>query len=217
MSTPVIRPAQPQDLDFLTWVMRTAATSHLPYCVWDVLLGIPSDQVDSLLQSVCRSGEPHWCHIDQFWVAEVDDRPVAAMTGFDTATAGTAVLEREILTRVAELGLAQEAVAAVVQRAVALARATPPNSEGCWGVENVAVAPGHRGAGVIDALLEHVLAVGREGGYRDAQVLCLNGNVRAERTWMRHGFELTTDYRDRSFEQIFGTAGLRLYARTLLS
>ncbi|MCF6390422.1 GNAT family N-acetyltransferase [Mycobacterium sp. MBM] len=217
MPTPVIRPAQPQDLDFLTWVMRTAAISHLPHCVWDVLLGIPADQVDSLLQSVCGSDDPHWCHLKRFWVAEVDGEPAAAMTGFDTATAGTPVLEREILARVAELALPEDAVAAVLRRAVALGRATPPNIENGWGVENVAVAPGHRGTGVIDVLLEHVLAVGRESGYRDAQVLCLNGNVRAERTWMRHGFELTTDYRDRSFEQTFGTAGLRLYARTLLS
>lgn len=195
--------------------MRTAATSHLPRCVWDVLFGLPSADVDELLRSVCTSQQVHWCHLDRFWIAEVAGRPAAAMTGFDPATAGNPALEREILQRVAEMAMPDESLAALLGRAAALGRATPPNIDGSWGVENVAVAPEYRGTGIIDELLEHLLATGREAGHREAQVLCLNGNVRAERTWERHGFALTTDYRDRSFETTFGTAGLRLYTRTL--
>ncbi|MGB3485930.1 MAG: GNAT family N-acetyltransferase [Mycobacterium sp.] len=213
MPTHTIRPSTPQDRRYLTWVLRTAATSHLPQCVWDVLFGLPSDQVDSLLHKVTGSEKPHWCHTDRFWVAEVDGEPVGAMTGFDTATEGNPALESEIFGLLPDLNLPDGALEALLVRATSLSRATPPNIEGSWGVENVAVSPGHRGGGIVDALLQHVVAVGR--GYGHAQVLCLNGNVRAERTWLRNGFALTTDYRDVSFEQTYGTKGLKLYSRTL--
>lgn len=83
------------------------------------------------------------------------------------------------------------------------------------GIENVAVCPAHRGSGAVDALLEHALSIGRERGRSTAQVLSLNGNERAERTWRRHGFTITTDYRDAGFEQIFGSPGMRLHTRAL--
>lgn len=215
MTTPTIRTARPDDRPFLAWVMRTAATSHLPTCVWDVLFGLPAEHVDELLLSLLGSARTHWCHLDRFWVAEVNGEPAGAMTGFDTGEEGNPALEAEIFALLAGLDLPDGALEALLTRATALARATPPNLDASWGVENVAVAAGFRGAGVVDALLQHVLGVGRDRGYQQAQVLCLNGNERAERTWKRNGFGLVTDYRDVSFEQTYGTPGLRLHAQAL--
>lgn len=211
MRQPRIRPAVPEDLAFLVQIMRTAATSHLPVCVWDALFGVPAAQVDALFASVACSERPHWCHLERFWVAELGGRPVAALSTFDTSTEGNEPLEQELLARAASTGSID--FEATLVRAVALGRGMPPSVPGTWGIENVAVEPEQRGTGVVDLLLHHAIELGRDRGYTQAQVLCLNGNIRAERAWQRNGFELHSDYRDTSFEQTYGCPGLRLYLR----
>lgn len=215
MTDLALRSADSDDRAFLVEVMRTAATSHLSHCVWDVLLGLPAADVDRMLGEVSDSAQPHWCHLSRFWIAERGGEPIAALSSFDAATEGNEALERALLTLVPGLGFSDGALQSMLDRAAAMARGTPPNLDGTWGVENVAVRAPHRGGGAVDALLEHALDAARQRGYRRAQVLCLNGNVRAERTWQRHGFVLASDYRDQDFERTFGSPGLRLHVRDL--
>lgn len=215
MPSLVIRPARIEDRSFLVEVMRLAATSHLPHCVWDVLFGLPAERVDALLASLAVSEKPHWCHLSRFHIAEREGERVGALSGFEPASEGTDAVAAELLALVGPFGLSEDALARVRSHAANLQRGTPPPVTNTWGIENVAVLPKYRGGGVVDALLDHVFAVGADRGCHAAQVLSLNGNTRAERTWLRHGFEVVTDYRDRSFEQVYGTAGMRLYLRSL--
>ncbi|WP_342372550.1 GNAT family N-acetyltransferase [Propioniciclava soli] len=211
----VIRAAQSDDVDFLVHVMRIAATSHLPHCVWDVLLDLPPDRTDTVLRRVAESEQPHWCHVSRFWIAEADGRPVGAMSGFDTATEGSDVLERELAAQAVVLGLDETALLRVLERGQVLRDGTPADFPGTWGVENVAVAEQNRGTGVVDELFTAVLGHGHERGHDTAQILCLNGNVRAERAWERQGFVVKADYCNQRFLDTYGCLGTKLLLRDL--
>lgn len=210
-----IRAAQDEDLDFLVQVMRTAATSHLPRCVWDVLLNLDPAHTDAVFAQIAQSNQLHWCHLSRFWIAEVDGHPAAAMSGFDTASEGSGVLEHELAGHAAELGLDETALLGVLERGQILRDATPADFPETWGIENVAVLPEQRGTGLVDELFAHVLNHGRDRGHHTAQILCLNGNDRAERTWQRQGFVVNADYRNQRFLNTYGCPGTKLLLRDI--
>lgn len=211
----IVRPATRADLEFVVWTMRTAATSHLDHSVWDTLLGRPSGDIDRLFASVAQSESVHWCHLSRFWILEVAGEPAGALSTFDTASEGSAVLEHALLMQAAGLDLSSAEVDQLGERGEILRDVTPNDFPDTWGVENVAVVERFRGAGVVDALLTHALQVGRERGYQYSQILCLIGNRRAQRSWERHGFQVHADYRNERFQQIYGCPGLRLLHRRL--
>lgn len=210
-----IRPARESDLDFLVWVMLTAARSHLARSVWEIIFDRDADWTGEALRTAARSDQPHWCHLDRFWVAQADGAPVAAMSSFDPATEGNDALSAALVPAAMQLGLAPEALPAVLARSEAMEAASPKTFPHSWGAENVAVLPQHRGRGAVEALFEAVYDQGRAAGRDCAQILCLNGNERGLKAWMRNGFELRGDYRSRPCESIFGSPGLKLLVRPL--
>lgn len=218
-----VRPATPADLDFIVRVMETAATSHLDRCCWEPLLGERTEVTRKILRALALSPRTHWCHLSRFWVAEAEaaagaqtpgdtgPRPVGALTAYDPAAEGHAAIGEQCaaLAATAEWpGTA--AFEDVYERQRIFQSCLPADYADSWGIENVAVVPEFRGTGVVEALLDHALDLGREQGYACAQVLCLNGNTRAQRTWERAGFEVRADYRGREFEALMGAPGLKL-------
>jgi len=215
VATSVIRPASEPDLPFLIWTMRTAATSHLGRCLWDVLLGLESDDTDAALSAAAVSARPHWCHLRRFWIAELNGQPAGALSAYDPATEGSAVLEEALAATAPILSLDDAALGSVLQRGAGLRDCTPADYPAAWGIENVAVIEQGRGTGIVDHLLDHALRLGRDRGYEQAQVLCLNGNLRAQRAWERQGFKVRADYRDERFAATFGCPGMKMLVQPL--
>ncbi|MBB4895518.1 ribosomal protein S18 acetylase RimI-like enzyme [Streptomyces olivoverticillatus] len=207
-----VRQADEGDLDFFVWAMITAATSHLSRSCWEVLFGAPVEVATEVLRALARSPRPHWCHLSRCRVAEVDGTPAGALTVFDPAAEGIDALAGEFaaLTAAENGGPGAGVFPGMPARQAVFASCVPGDYAGAWGIENVAVLPSFRGAGVVDALLGHALDLGRARGREHAQVMCLDGNVRAQRAWERNGFEVRADYRGRDFEALFGCRGLKL-------
>lgn len=212
-----VRPAVTGDLDFVVWVMETAAKSHLDRCCWEPLLGERTEVTRKILRTLALSPRTHWCHLSRFWVAEAagagdaDPRPVGALTAYDPATDGhSAIGEQCAALATTDTWPGTAAFEDVFERQRIFQSCLPADYAGSWGIENVAVVPEFRGTGVVEALLDHALELGREQGYACAQVLCLNGNTRAQHTWERAGFEVRADYRGREFEELMGAPGLKL-------
>ncbi|MAN61998.1 MAG: hypothetical protein CMI60_08615 [Parvibaculum sp.] len=211
-----IRRARNDDVPFLGWVMYTAARSHLETCPWNQILDEADQGTRTLLEHVSQSANAHWCHVSKFWIAEADGRPAAALCGFTPATEGTAILAEAALGVAAtELEYSEKKLAGIGERLVVAMSGLPEDLPDVWGVENVAVLPEYRGKGLIDRLFDHVLDEGREHGFKRVQILCLIGNERAERAWVRNGFEVLTQQTSQEFEQLIGTQGTKLLARDL--
>lgn len=196
--------------------MYTAARSHLETSVWSRIFDETETGTRALLEHVSQSARPHWCHVSKFWIAEVNGRPAAALCGFTPATEGTPILADAAFDVAATtLGYGENRLAAVGERLTVAMSGLPEDLPEIWGVENVAVLPDYRGMGLIDRLFDHVLEEGRSLGFRQAQILCLIGNDRAERAWIRNGFKVLTQQTSGEFEQLFGTPGVKLLARDL--
>jgi GNAT superfamily N-acetyltransferase len=213
---PRIRRATTEDLPFLSWVMFTAARSHLIKCVWETIFDAAEAGVRDLLERVAQSAQTHWCHGSRFWIAEVEGAPAAALCGFVPATEGSGPLG-EAMVDVArnQLSYPEERISDILQRGAISMSGMPEDLEEVWGVENVAVLPEYRGAGLTDRLFEHVLEEGRSSGFSRAQILCLIGNDRAQRAWERNGFQLQTERKSAEFEALFGCPGGKLFAQDI--
>jgi len=210
-----VRRAQPHDLDFVVQVMLTAAQSHLERCVYEVLFDLGSSQLKNLYRRVACSDAAHWCHLSKFWIAEVDTEPAGAMCGYDPSTEGNDALSDAILPLLVESGRSEQDLRGIIDRNAIMDSCLPKQFPGAWGVENVAVEPRFRGQGITDRLFEEILSEGRSRSYECAQIMCLNGNRRAEAAWRRAGFELRADYTSPAFQQTFGCPGLKLLVRDL--
>ena len=210
-----VRKARPTDLDFVVWVMLTAAQSHLDRCVYETLLNLDRSQISDLYAHVANSNIAHWCHLSKFWIAEIDGEPAGAMCGYDPSTEGNAALTEAIAPLLGQWGVSDRDLQAILERTAILESCTPKPFPGAWGVENVAVEPKFRGRGITDQLFKVLLAEGRSRGYPCAQITCLIGNHHAEAAWLRAGFELKASYHSREFERTYGCPGLRLLVQDL--
>jgi len=209
----MVRPAEERDVAFLVWVMVEAATSHLDRCVWDSLLGTRSEETRAVLASVATSSTPHWCHLDRFLVAEIDGEPVAAASSYDPATEGNDPLAEAVLQALAPSAPSSDRLEAIIERAGVLDGCTPKPYADAWAIENVAVVPAYRSRGLVDELFEAIIADVRRRGREHVQIMCLDGNVRAQRAWERNGFEVRATYRSRGFQELYGCGGLDLLVR----
>jgi ribosomal protein S18 acetylase RimI-like enzyme len=177
----------------------------------------PEQETRNLLEKVARSSQMHWCHSSKFWIADVDGKPAAALCGFTPATENTLALANAALCVAAdELGYSESKMAGISERLEIALSGLPEDLPTVWGVENVAVLPEYRGKGLVDRLLTRVLEEGMEHGFKHAQILCLIGNERAERVWIRNGFKVQHQQTSKAFEALMGCPGTKLLARDLL-
>jgi GNAT superfamily N-acetyltransferase len=210
-----IRRARSEDLTFAVWVMLTAAQSHLDRCVYEILFDLDASQLSDLYERIANSEAAHWCHLSKFWIAEVDDEPAGAMCGYNPSTEGNDALAEAIVPLLGEWGKSERDLHGILERNAIMDSCLPKQFPGAWGVENVAVKPRFRGQRITDHLFEEVLAEGRGQGYECAQIMCLNGNHRAEAAWRRAGFQLRADYTSPEFDRTFGCPGLKLLVQEL--
>lgn len=211
-----IRRARSDDIPFLGWVMFSAARSHLEICPWSTIFEEAEQGTRTLLERVSRSPKAHWCHVSRFWIAEADGQPAAALCGFTPAAEGTAILAEAALgVASGDFGYGEDRLNRIGERLMVAMSGLPDDLPEVWGIENVAVLPEYRGKGLIDRLFDHVLEEGRQKGFERAQVLCLIGNERAERAWIRNGFTIRTQQTSADFEALIGTPGAKLLARDL--
>jgi translation initiation factor 4G len=82
-----------------------------------------------------------------------------------------------------------------------------------WILEWVATRPAQRGRGLTRALLQAILAAGRQRGHTRFQIGVLIGNTAAQRAYEGAGFSVVDEKRDPAFEATFGCPGIRRLQR----
>ena len=138
------------------------------------------------------------------------------MSGYVPATEGAEVLAQTILKIAeSEFEFSKPRLCQIGENLRIAVSGLPGDLPEVWGIENVAVVPGFRGKGLVDCLFERVLDEGREKGFSRAQILCLIGNLHAQRAWERNGFDVFLQQTSSEFDGMFGTPGAKLLARDL--
>lgn len=210
-----IRPARPEDAPLLGWVMLMAGRSHLERGIWDIIISQPEKKCLELLEVLAATGPRHMCCYTEFLVAEVDGRPIAALSGYDPATNGELTVAEPLAAAAAQVGLTEEDMAAGNQGLEAFLTCHPDDLEGAWIVEHVATLAEYRRKGAVDRLLQEILDKGRRLGFGLAQISFYIGNTPAQRAYEKAGFTWSQEKRHPDFEALIGCPGMVRYGRDL--
>jgi len=209
-----IRPARPDDAPFLAWVILTAGRAHVNRGIWEVVLGGTEEQCLAFLELVTVTKRPHLFHHSCYLVAEIDGRSAAALGGLDPTVLGFPALRMAIPEVFHRLGMAG-AETAMSDTAARVLECIPDDLEGAWIIDSVATHPEFRRKGLVDRLLEAIMAKGRQQGHSRAQINIFIGNTPAQLAYEKHGFGLLDEKRDPVFEEQIGAPGMARLVRDL--
>ena len=208
---PTIRPARAEDADFIARNILAAQRGHLTRCAFEIALDRPEAECLTFLRRLSVARTKSWCHVSHFFIAEVEGEPAAALCAFPAA--GTRIAARASIQEVAvETGLD---ASGIFRRQAPAANCWVQGGKGDWMLEYVATLSAHRGRGLVQTLISHALAAGKDAGFEQASISFLIGNEPAERCYARAGFAFAEEKRDPVFEVLTGAPGFRRFARAI--
>ena len=214
MANAVIRPARPDDADFLGWAILAASRGHLPRGWFDIALGRPESLTLEFAKRLSVAQAPSWWHYSRFVLAEVGGKAVGALAEFRAGEAYP--LSQAAMEEVAGvLGMQAADRSAIWQRGSYIFLCAMEGGDDGWTVENIAVLPSHRGLGLTRTLLERAVEDGRQRRLSQAQITFFIGNQSAERAYAKAGFHIAAERRHPDFEAVAGAPGLRRVVRSL--
>jgi GNAT superfamily N-acetyltransferase len=212
--TTLIRPAGPDDSDFIARNILASQRGPRSRGWFDIALGWPEPQCLAFVAQVATAATRSWWHVSQFMIAELDGEPAAALCALPAT--GTGVAGRAAIAEVAEkTGLGASELAAIFRRGAYASGCWVQGGEGDWLIEHVASLPAYRGRGLVQALIARALAGGKAAGFRRASISFLIGNDPAERCYGNAGFVFAEEKRDPVFAALTGAPGFRRFVRTI--
>jgi ribosomal protein S18 acetylase RimI-like enzyme len=202
-----IRNATPDDAAFLAWLILTAGMAHVKRGIWEVVINAPEDECLAFLGVLAVTDAPHLFHYSCYLIAETEAGPVSGLGGYDPGVLGYHTLQETLPQVYERLGKipTQEMAAGVPPRITAC---IPPPVKGTWVVDSVATLPAFRRKGIVNRLLDDILDIGRNRGFRQAQISIYIGNTLAQRAYEKHGFKLLDEWYDPYFEKEIGSPGM---------
>ena len=210
-----VRPADPDDSTFLATVILMASRAHLPLGFWDlVVAGSEQDRLD-FLELLTLMEARSFCHYSNFLVVEGDSGPAAALSAYDPGEQGLLAPGHAIAVASEEFGLSDAELADAYHRLEPYQTALPEQKKGVWTIEWVWTVPTMRRRGLVALLIEQILALGQQRGFRLAQVTTFLGNAAAALAYENAGFRIAEEKRHPDFERLVGTPGLVRYERDL--
>lgn len=209
-----IRSARPEDADFIALTILRSMRGYRPRGWFDVALGWPEPECLDFIARVAVARAVSMWHVSQFWIAEVDGKPGAALCAVPAAGTGPAAW-RAIEEVASATGLPASELDAIRRRGTYTRACWVQGGEGDWMIEHVATDPAYGGRGLVQALIAHALDQGRVAGFARATVSFLIGNLPAERAYAKAGFAFADEKRDPAFEAIIGAPGFRMFARVM--
>lgn len=210
-----IRPADVEDSGFLAEAMLHASRSHLERGLWDLVFDGSAEERLGFLEVLTLIDARSPCHFSNFLVMDEEGVPAATLSAFDPGEPGMMSMGHLIASAYGELGAGDAELLQAFRRLESYQPGVPEQRRGVWTIEWVWTKQPMRRRGMQAALMERVLMVGRERGYRRAQVTTFIGNSAAIRSYEMSGFRHGEERRDGEFQQVMGVPGLARYERDL--
>jgi ribosomal protein S18 acetylase RimI-like enzyme len=209
-----IRDANAHDASFLAWLILTAGRAHVKRGIWEVILDQPGEDCLNFLRLLTVTKIPHLFHHSCYLVAESENRPVAGLGGYDPTVLGYHALQ-EAMPEVFRKMRRSPSKEMTPSGPPKIADCIPPTVEGAWVIDSVATLPEFRRRGIVSRLLDNGLEMGREKGFRCAQINIYIGNIPAQRLYEKYGFKIVDEKRDPYFEMQIGSPGMARMLRDL--
>ena len=209
-----IRPARPDDAEFLAWLILTAGRAHVTRGIWEVIIGGTEQDSLKFLNLLAVTTIPHLFHYCCYLIAEADGRPAAGLGGYDPKIYGYEALYQAMPEVFKKLGHSAPDPEAN-KRAERVLCCMPEDTEVAWIIDSVATLPEYRRKGLVDRLLVAILDKGRQEGFKKAQISIYIGNQPAQRAYEKHGFKIVDEKRHPDFEAEIGSPGMALMLKNL--
>jgi ribosomal protein S18 acetylase RimI-like enzyme len=207
-----IRRARIDDAKFIARVILSAQRGHVSRGWFDIALDWPEPRCLAFVERIATARSQSWWHVEQFILAEVDGEPAAALCAMPAA--GTVGAGRSAIMEVAErLGMNASETAAIFRRGAYAASCWVQGGEADWLIEHVASLQMYRGLGLVQALIDHALSMGRSAGFERTSISFLIGNEAAQRCYAKAGFTFAEEKRDFDFQAMTNAPGFRRFER----
>ena len=145
--TVTIRPAHKEDAPFLARMILMAGRAHVKKGIWEVVLGTAEEESLAFLRTLATTTIPHLFHYSCYLIAEIDDKPVASLGGYDPQVMGYHALKKAIAEVIAKRGLPPEAGTAAGEDPKKSWRASPRRSRAPGSIDSVATLPEFQASG----------------------------------------------------------------------
>ena len=209
-----IRRARFNDAKFIARTILSAQRGHVSRGWFDIALDWPEPRCLAFIERIVTAHTQSWWHVSQFILADVEGEPAAGLCAMPAA--GTVSAGRMAIKEAAERsGLNASEVAAIFQRGAYAASCWLQGGEADWLIEHVASLPIYRGRGLVQALIDHALSMGKAAGFERASITFLIGNEAAQRCYAKAGFAFVEEKRHPDFESITSASGFRRYVRNI--
>ena len=209
-----IRIGRADDAEFIARTILLAQRGPRPRGWFDIALAQDEPRILDFLTRLAVAKPRSWYHVSQFFVAEVDGKPAAALCAMPSRL--TRDTMRGAFEEVArDTGMSEADLAAVFTRGAYARPCWIQGGDEDWLIEHVASQASFRGRGLMQALIAHGLAAGRAAAFSRASITFVIGNDAAERCYAKAGFSFAEEKRDADFEALTGTPGFRRFARDL--
>lgn len=209
-----IRRARFADAKFIARTILSAQRGHVSRGWFDIALDWPEPRCLAFIERIVTAHTQSWWHVSQFILADVEGEPAAGLCAMPAA--GTVSAGRMAIKEAAERsGLNASEVAAIFQRGAYAASCWLQGGEADWLIEHVASLPVYRGRGLVQALIDHALSMGKAAGFERASITFLIGNEAAQRCYTKAGFAFVEEKRHPDFESITSASGFRRFVRSI--
>ena len=208
-----IRPATPDDADFLGWACVMASRSQLERGWFDIVLERDDAFVREFAKYLTIAHARSWWHWSLFQVAEVNGARASAMCGFGDESVYLASADA-MAEASDKMGVPKIEQARHWPRGSFILSVTSGEDD-AWTIENVATRPEYCGSGATQALLAQECRHAREAGFARAQISFFIGNTAAERAYAKAGFRFAEEKRSAEFMAAMGIPGIRRYAKDI--
>jgi ribosomal protein S18 acetylase RimI-like enzyme len=204
---PIFRPAQADDAAAIAYLAYLAGQGHARISTYDLIVpGRPGPTAERIymIKRIVTADAVSMLHYSHHRVAVVDGQAVACAGALDSG--GASLLT--FIAALKETGWTEEDIGRMRLGVATYNRVEPSVPPGAWAIENVATLPEHRRRGLVDGLLEMLLAEGKVLDHTTAQLAVHIGNDVALKLYERRGFEITAQKTDPEFEALFGSPGM---------
>lgn len=198
----------PDHSGFLAEVILAASRSQLEQGPFDLAFQAEKDELLALLEWMVLSDHVTSCHYSNFLIAEIEGKPIGALSLFDPSGPEVLPLGAALADACEGLGYEGDYPDQALRRLEALQRCLAPARRATWTIEWVAVAPTHRRLGIAGRLLGEAIAKTRSAGAEQLQVSTYVDNAAAIAAYQKAGFTALQERRDPAVERLLGTPGL---------
>jgi ribosomal protein S18 acetylase RimI-like enzyme len=190
----VVRRARSSDTQQIGQLIYLASQAQYSNSGYDLSIGgAPSEQVEELGR-LAGAVSKSWFHYSHFEVVEIEGVLVGGAAGYERIAA-----DEQLRNALRDSGWTQQRISAMEQRLGPVLAALPPEPEGFWTIDHVAVLPTWRRQGFAKLCLRAVISRGKAEGFTRSKVDVFRGNIAARTLYESFGYRLFEVFDDPAF------------------